>query len=111
MKPVLTFLYTGNIDFGLVDKDPLAFFSVASEYDLADLKFLADSYSVRLVNVNNIKAMLQAAHLYDCPALKNACAEYVKKNSLTVLQNTEIQSLKTDNPQLWDELWKAVDLL
>jgi hypothetical protein len=111
IKPVLTFLYTGKIDFGLVDKDPLAFISVASEYDLTGLKFLTDSYSVRLVNANNIKAMLQAAYLYNCPALKNACAEYVKMNSLTLLQNNEIQSLKTDNPQVWDELWKAIDLL
>jgi hypothetical protein len=111
MKVVLTILYTGKIDFGLVDDDPLAFISVASEYDVASLKVVAESCSVRSLNETNIKRMLQAAHLYDCLGLKSACAEYVNENSLALLRNTEITSLKTDNPHVWDELWEAVDRL
>ena len=33
----------------------------------------------------------------------------MKKNALAVLQNAEIMNLKTENPDIWDELWKAIE--
>jgi hypothetical protein len=92
----------------LVDEDPLEFISVASEYDLASLKVLAISRSVRLVNENNLKCMLQAAHIYDITTLKNACVKFVKKNPLAVLVNANISSLRTEDPDLWNEFKNSV---
>jgi BTB And C-terminal Kelch len=109
IKVVLTLLYTGKIDNKLVEKDPLAFVSIASEYDLARIKSLAESCCIDLVNGSIVIHLLQAAHLYDCSVLEKACAEYVKKNALAVLQNAEIMNLKTENPDIWDELWKAIE--
>jgi hypothetical protein len=111
IKVVLTLFYTGKMDIKLVEEDPLAFISVASEYDLASLKCLAESSCVRLVNESNVHHLLQAAHLYDSSMLRNACAEYVKENPLAVLRNAEITNLRTENPDVWDELWKAVDAI
>ena len=111
IKVVLTLLYTGKINSKLVDEDPLAFVSVALEYNLDSLKSLAESSCVRLVNGSNVNYLLQSAHLYGCSVLMNACAEYVKKNPLAVLQNAEIMNLKTENPDVWDELWKAIEAI
>lgn len=69
--------YTGKIDLGLVDEDPLAFISDASEYVLASLEFIAQRRSVRLVNGTNIKAMLQAAHLGLEACLCVVCEEVI----------------------------------
>jgi hypothetical protein len=55
--------------------------------------------------------MLQAARLYNSSAIRNACAKYVKGNALAVLRNANIMILKTENPDAWDELWMAIDLL
>jgi hypothetical protein len=111
MKVVLTLLYTGKLDKRLVDECPLDFVSVAAEYGIASLNALAESSCVGLVNETNVCFMLQAAHLYNSSAIRNACAEYVKGNALAVLRNTEIMILKTENPDAWDELWTAIDLL
>jgi hypothetical protein len=111
MKVVLTLLYTGKLDKRLVDECPLDFLSVATEYGIASLNALAESSCVGLVNGTNVCFMLQAAHLYNSSAIRNACAEYVKGNALAVLRNAEIMILKTENPDAWDELWTAIDLL
>jgi hypothetical protein len=111
IKVVLTLLYTGKLDKMLVEKDPLDFVSVATEYGIDSLKALAESYCVGLVNGTNVCFMLQAAHLYNSSAIRNACAEYVKDNALAVLQHAEIMILKTENPDAWDELWKAIELM
>jgi hypothetical protein len=111
MKVVLTLLYTGKVDKRLVDACPLDFVSVASEYGITSLNALAESSCVGLVNGTNVRSMLQAAHLYNSSAIRNACAEYVKGNALAVLQNAEIMILKIENPDAWDELWKTIELL
>jgi BTB/POZ domain len=108
IKVVLTLLYTGKIDSKLVQEDPLAFISVASEYNLASLKIVAERCCIQLVNANNIKATLQAAHLYDSAILKNACVDFVKKNALAVLAHSRISSLETEDPDLWKEFTKLI---
>jgi hypothetical protein len=52
--------------------------------------------------------MLQAAHLYGSAMLKNVCVDYVKKNQFPVLAHSEISSLKTEAPDLWEEFIKAL---
>jgi hypothetical protein len=108
IKAMLSLLYTGKNDFVLVDGDPLASLSVASEYGVPDLKSLAERCIARLVKESNIKDMLQAAHLYDSTMLKKVCVDFVKNNPFRVLAHSDISSLKTEAPDLWEEFIKEI---
>ena len=64
IKVVLTLLYTEKINSKLIQEDPLAIVSVASEYSSASLKSLAKASCVCLVNGSSIHCFLQPIHLY-----------------------------------------------
>ena len=44
IKAMLTMIYTGDIDRGLMNKEPFAFMSVASEYSLPGIKVVSSTY-------------------------------------------------------------------
>jgi hypothetical protein len=52
--------------------------------------------------------MLLAAHLYGSAMLKKVCVDFVKNNPFQVLTHSDISSLKTEDPDLWEEFIKAI---
>jgi hypothetical protein len=53
---------------------------------------------------------LKAAYFHDLAALKEACVELVKKNSLAVMLSPSIIKLKTSHPAIWKQLRVALGL-
>lgn len=108
IQETLALMYTGKTSSDLVKEAPLAFIGVASEFDLPWLKTLAEPYSVRSLDEHSLKDLWQAGRLYDSAFLRKACIDYAKKNPLTVLTNSEIITLKFDDPTSWEEFVNAV---
>ena len=105
---MLTSLYTGQVDTRLIREEPLAFMSIASEYDLELLKTFAVPCCIRALDASNLKEIWQAGCLYESDAVKKACVEYAKKNSLAVLANGAVQFLQMEDPASWEEFSKAI---
>lgn len=108
IKAMLTSLYTGEFDTKLIQKEPLEFMSVASEYSLETLKTFAESCCIRALGASNLKEIWQAGRLYESDAVKKGCIEYVKNNTMAVLANGAVQHLQTEDPASWQEFSKAI---
>jgi hypothetical protein len=108
MKAVLRFIYIGKMDNDLLENDTVNLLSVAKEYQLYSLIQLCETKCIQKLSNSNIKMMLELAHLHNATRLKQACFQFVKKNSSTVLMDPQFISLATANPALWSELAKAI---
>lgn len=103
IREMLELIYTGETSSQLVQEAPLEFLSVATEFDLPWLKKLAEPSCILSLNSNNLKVMWQAGRLYDSDPLKTACINYTKKNALSVLTNSSIIDIKSEDPASWKE--------
>jgi hypothetical protein len=110
VKETLSLIYTGGTSSKLIKEAPLAFISVASEFDIPWLKKLVEPNCVKTLDQCSLKAVWQAGHLYESELLKKACIEYAKKNPLLVLANSSIIDLKSEDPASWEEFSKAIIL-
>ena len=103
IEAMLTMIYTGDIDRELMNEEPLAFMSVASEYNLPFLKAVAQPICIRSLDATNLKDIWQAGRLYESQVLKEGCIKFVKKNPLVILVNGNFSRLQTEDPASWDE--------
>jgi hypothetical protein len=82
--------------------------AVASEYSLLCLRELCEASCARSLSVNNVKIVLQLAHLHDSSPLKRSCFAFVKKNMAKVLTDPSVMSLAVEDAGLWAELSAAI---
>lgn len=104
MRAILTFVYTGRLEEGLLDANAPTLVGIASEYGLLALGKLAEQSCIRSLALDNVKGMLQLAHLHEASELKTACHLFVQRHAAAVLTNPEMMSLATEQPALWAEL-------
>ena len=88
----------------LLESNAAELVGVAAEYGLIALRTLAEQSCIRTLAVDNVKGLLQLAHLHEAPELKAACVTYVKRHAATVLVQPDVMKLATEQPQLWAEL-------
>jgi hypothetical protein len=62
----------------------------------------------RSLNKDNVKSMLQLAHLYGSTALKQSCFDFVQTHTATVLTKPPMATLATEDVGLWTELAAAI---
>lgn len=86
----------------------MTLFAVASEYNLGPLKTLAEASCIRSLTTDNLKEVLMSSHVHDSETLKQACFDFVKMHSTSVLTNPSMIALMTEDPALWAELTQAV---
>jgi len=108
IKSVLTLIYTGSVEECeklLQEKgnDPLGLLDIAFEYDIAPLMFISVDNCIKKLNIDNVRMMLQTAHVHSCKKLKKACFEYIKTNATKALMSLDMIRLATEEPGLWDE--------
>ena len=108
IKETLGLIYTGVSTNNLIQEAPLAFISVASEFDLPWLKTLAETICVESLDENNLKAMWQTSRMYESEILNAACVDFAKHNSRIVLISSTIVDLKSEDPASWKEFAFAV---
>jgi len=108
MKGVLTFIYTGKEDTSLMQVEPEAMLSVASEYGIVPLMELAERCCIRRLTPSNLKEMLQLADLRSSTTLKEACFDYVHQRGASLLAEPQFLSLASEDPQIWKELTFAI---
>ena len=108
IKAMLALLYTGTISSSLIDEEPLAFMSIASEYDIPWIKTLAEPRCIQKLCEYNLKEMWQVARLYESDSLKMACIAYVRANPLVVLANSDVITLKFQDEPSWQEFSEAI---
>lgn len=108
IKGVLRMLYTGETCPALIKIRPLAFISVASEYDLEWLKDLAVRACVDSLDEGNLKDVWQAGRLYESVLLKGACIKFADENASSVLKNSSIVKLSTEDTNSWNEFTDAI---
>ncbi len=65
-----------------------------------------EAYYARNVSVDNVKIMLQLAHLHGSSLLKRSCFDFAKKN-IIVLTHPSVLSLAAEDAGLWAELVTA----
>jgi hypothetical protein len=82
--------------------------AVASEYDLSELQALCEASCALGLDDDNVRSMLQLAHLYGSTALKQSCFDLVQKHMATVLTNPAMVALATEDAELWTELAAAI---
>lgn len=104
MRAILSFVYTGCLEEGLLDANAPTLVGIASEYRLLALGKLAEQSCIRSLALDNVKRMLQLAHLHEASELKTACHIFVQRHAAAVLTNPEVMSLATEQPALWAEL-------
>ena len=61
MRAILTFVYTGRLEEGLLDANAPTLVGIASEYGLLALGKLAEQSCIRSLALDNVKGMLQPA--------------------------------------------------
>lgn len=108
MRAILSFVYTGCLDEGLLDANAPTLVGIASEYRLLELGKLAEQSCIRAIALDNVKSLLQLAHLHSAAELKAACYTFVKRHAAAVLTNPDVMSLATEQPALWAELAKEI---
>jgi hypothetical protein len=108
MKAVLSFIYTGEVMLCVMDQQPEVMFAVVSEYGLLELRELCEACCSRSLSFNNVKSMLQLAHLHGSSALKQSCFDFVQKNMAKVLTDPSVFILASEDAELWAELAAAI---
>ena len=104
MRAILSFVYTGHLDKGLLDANAPGLVGIASEFRLLELVELAEQSCIRCLALDNVKALLQLAHLHAASELKSACYTFVQRHAVTVLTKPDVMRLATEQPDLWAEL-------
>jgi hypothetical protein len=64
MKAVLSFMYIGEVTPDVVEQQSVEMLAVASEYDLSELQNLCEASCARSLDNDNVKSVLQLAHLH-----------------------------------------------
>jgi len=108
MKSVLTFTYTGELSFSIVDSNAHDLLRIAQEYNLPELLKLAEASCIRKLSCENIKEFLQLAHLHQSKALLKACFSFVRRNAAECMTEPDFLALATEEPDLWAKLSKAI---
>jgi hypothetical protein len=111
MEVVLSYIYTGSVTPVLqevMDGQPQVMLAVASEYDLSEFQALCEASCALGLDNDNVKSMLQLAHLYGSTVLKQSCFDFVQKHTATVLTNPSMAALASEDAELWTELAAAI---
>jgi hypothetical protein len=108
MEAILSFMYIGTVTPHLMEHQPVEMLTVASEYSLPCLRELCEASCARSLSVNNMKTVLQLAHLHSSLPFKQSCFDFVKKNMAAVLTNASVLSLAVEDAELWAELATAI---
>jgi hypothetical protein len=108
MSAVLSFIYIGAVTPDLTEQQLLEMLAVASEYSLPCLRELCEASCARSLSVNNVKIVLQLAHLHGSSRLKLLCFDFVEKNVAKVLTNPSMAALAAEDAELWAELTASI---
>jgi hypothetical protein len=108
MKALLSFIYTGEVMLCVMEQQPDVMFAVVSEYSMPELRELCEASCTRSLGFNNVKSMLQLAHLHGSSALKQSCFDFVQKNMAKVLTDPAVVILASEDAELWAELAAAI---
>ena len=109
IKSVLSLIYTGSVEECqklLEDNqsDPLGLLNLACEYDIKPLVLISVDNCIKHIKLDNVRMMLQTAHVHSCEKLKKSCFEYIKENATKALMSPGMMCLATEDPELWAEI-------
>lgn len=105
---MLVFIYRGRIQNDLLDLEPLELFAVAAEYIIPSLKTMTENRCIQSLKCENVKDILQAAHLHRNNVLKKACFSFIRNKAAQVLTDPDMMNLNTEDSELWAELTEAI---
>jgi len=108
IRAVLTLIYTGHTPEEFKTIDAVELLQIVSEYDIQPAIKIATELCIENLQVNNVKRVLQAAHLHQNNHIKEACFRFVKENAVRVLIEPEFAALSTEDAGLWSELKNVV---
>jgi len=108
MWAVLTFVYTGELPAATANAHATELLCVAHEYQLPQLYSIAEASCIRILCGDNVKTMLQLAHLHNSQELEEACFDFVRANAAQMLTQPDFVQLATQNVVLWNKLTKAL---
>ena len=109
IKSVLTLIYTGSVEecqslLAENESNPLGLLNLACEYDIKPLVLISVDNCIKHIKFDNVRVMLQTAHVHSCKELKKSCFEYIKANATKALMSPDMMCLATEDPELWAEL-------
>jgi hypothetical protein len=108
MEAILSFMYIGTVAPDLMEQQPVDMLALASEYSLPRLRELCEASCARSLSVDNVKIVLQLAHLHSSLPLKRSCFDFVKTNMAKFLTIPSVLSLAGEDAELWAELAAAI---
>ena len=104
----LTFLYTGVIEDALLQEPAVLLLSLAAEYMLPELQQVAERTCVKKLAIETVRDMLIVADNLGVASLKDACFNFIRRHSTTVLMDEDMMKLSTERPALWSEIRAAL---
>jgi BTB/POZ domain len=108
MNSILDFVYVGHVNQRVFVTQCADLYIAASEYQFEALKNVARiSLSVTLTD-SNVKDTLCLAHLHGDRLLILECYRFIGANAHAVLLNPSFAALSSDNPTLWQEMYKYI---
>ena len=107
IRALLTFIYCGELDTTLLERQTNALLRASCEFMLEDLKHICEAQLARTLTKDVVREALLTAHLHDCELLKEACYRFLKTHP-GVLTQPSFFTLSTGFPDLWRHLTMAL---
>ncbi|KAJ8600691.1 hypothetical protein CTAYLR_008311 [Chrysophaeum taylorii] len=104
IRPVVGFVYTGEIPDDFVESRARDLFDAASEYQLIRLRDRCERLCVKKLSLDTFKHTTLLAHVHRSSTLLEPCFAFAKQHAPQLLVRPEVMGLAGDHPDLWKEL-------
>ena len=106
VRVLLRFVYTGEVDEAGLSSPPVlsGVLDLSSRHLLPELKAACERRLLGLLSLQTLVNALVAAYLHDLAALKEACVEFIKANSVAVALSSAFAGLSTSHRAIWVEM-------
>ena len=94
-RAFVRFIYTGEVEEGLLKEHPLAFLAMGEMYDLQELKDMAETELLILLDKENMVAMISLGDLFRAENIFEAALNMTRANMTWLLSQVEHKEWKS----------------
>jgi hypothetical protein len=104
INTLLDFMYLGQIDHAYFDKDHLAIYTIAMEFQMPCLKEVSGVFMMNNLTTSTVMKTIQLANLHNDTGLKDACLSYIQANCSMMLVEPSFAAFSLEDPVLWKDI-------
>jgi BTB/POZ domain len=106
VNAILDYMYSNKIDLTYISKEQNIVYTAAHEFQLTILNEIARDCMIDNISCANVKDTLEIAHLHNDESLLDSCFDFVSNNVEVVLTEQSFAALSTENPELWESMFR-----